>query len=186
MSLAKDLLELARDLLQPVGRDEKRGRPQQVRLRRSVSTAYYSLFSLLVEEAATRTVGAGNENKALRGYMMRSVGHKTINNVCKGFASRNPNNNIKKALNSYEIPGELADIARICHDLQTYRHGADYDFTYRFKKQQAVVIINQAEQAHKKWEAIKNHEATKVFLAALIVDNIVQQSGTILGTPSRN
>ena len=36
MSLAKDLLKLARDLLQPAGRNETRGRPQQGRLRRSV------------------------------------------------------------------------------------------------------------------------------------------------------
>ena len=181
MSLAKDLLELARDLLQPDG-PERRGRPQQAKLRRSVSTAYYSLFALLVEEAATRTVGGGNENKALRGYMMRAVSHKTIKKVCAGFANRNPNDNIKKALNGHRIPGELADIARICHDLQTYRHEADYNFIYSFKKAEADIIVGQAEQAHEKWETVKSYEATRVFLAALIVDGFVQQSGGIIGT----
>ena len=73
MSLANDLLELARDLLEPADRLERRGRPKQVRLRRSISTAYYSLFSLLTEEAATMMVGGGNENKALRGYVMRAI-----------------------------------------------------------------------------------------------------------------
>ena len=117
---------------------------------------------------------------------MRAVSHETIRNVCKGFASRNPNNNLKKALSGHQIPGELADIARICHDLQIYRHDADYNFIYSFKKGQVMDIVGKAEQAHEKWEAIKNHEATRVFLAALIVDKFVQQSVTILGTPSRN
>lgn len=184
MSLANELLELARELLEPAGRDEKRGRPQQVRLRRSVSTAYYSLFSFLVEEAATMMVGG--RNKALQGYVTRAVSHETIKNVCKGFASRNPNNNVKKALNGHRIPGELADIARICHDLQTYRHDADYDFIYSFKKPEVMHIVDEAEQACKKWKTIKKHEVTRVFLAALIVDKFVQQSGTILGKSSRN
>lgn len=127
MSLAKDLLKLARDLLQS-DRPERRGRPQQAMLRRSVSTACYSLFSLLVKEATIKTVGSGKENKFLRGYMMRAVSHETIRNVCKGFASRNSEDKIKKALNDHQIPGELADIACIGHDLQTYRHDAELQF----------------------------------------------------------
>ena len=198
MSLTKDLLKLARDLADPdlhspeANGDSqpemrrKLGRPPQAKLRRSVSTAYYSLFSLLAKEAAIKMVGGGKENKFLRGYMMRAVSHETIRNVCKGFASKNPKDKIKKALNGHQIPGELADIARICHDLQTYRHDADYNFIDSFKKGQVMDIVDKAEQAHKNWEAIKNHEATKVFLAALIVHKLVQQSGTILGTPSLN
>jgi len=91
MSLADDLLEQARDLLDLVDPDsnrpdqvnvsskaEKRGRPKQAKLRRSISTAYYSLFSLLVEEATTLMVGSGKKKKALRGYMMRAISHEVI------------------------------------------------------------------------------------------------------------
>ena len=83
MSLAKDLLKLARDLLQS-DRPERTGRPQQAKLRRSISTACYSLFSLLVKEAAIKMVGGRNENKFLRGDMMRAVSHEAIRNICKG------------------------------------------------------------------------------------------------------
>lgn len=117
---------------------------------------------------------------------MRAVSHGTIRDVCKGFASRNPNDEIKKALNDHQIPGELADIARICHNLQTHRHDADYNFIYSFKKSQVIDIVDEAEQAHEQWNAIKNHEATKVFLAALIVHELIKKSGKILGTPYRN
>ena len=196
MSLADDLLEQAKDLLNPANLDshrpyqanvssrpERRGRPKQAKLRRAVSTAYYSLFSLLVEEAAAMMVGSGKKKKALRGYMMRAISHEAIANVCKGFASRNPDNKIKKALDGHEMPGGLVDIACTCHDLQTHRHEADYNFIKSFTKEEVIGIVDEAEEAHKKWAIIRDHEATKVFLAALIVHKLVQKSGTIIGAP---
>ena len=135
--LAEDLLEQAKVLLdlakpdsdgpdQAAGssRPEKRGRPKEAKLRRSISTAYYSLFSLLVYEAATVVVGVGKEKKALRGYVIRAISHETIRNVCRSFASRNPDEKIKEALDGHEIPIDLVDIARICHNLQVQRHEA--------------------------------------------------------------
>ena len=78
--------------------------------------------------------------------MMRAISYETIRNVCKGFANRNPNDKIDQALNGHHIPDDLVDIARICHDLQTYRHEADYNFIYSFKKVEAETIVEQAEQ----------------------------------------
>ncbi|MYF35736.1 MAG: hypothetical protein F4226_02780 [Synechococcus sp. SB0678_bin_12] len=60
MSLAAGLLQQAKDLLALDPR-----KPRQVNLRRAVSTAYYSLFSLLVEEAAGVMVGGGPGKKLL-------------------------------------------------------------------------------------------------------------------------
>ena len=195
MSLAEDLLEQAKDLLDLAhpdspdqanvsSRPERRGRPKQARLRSSISTAYYSLFSLLVDEAATVMVGSGNKKKALRGYVMRAISHETIENVCKGFASRNPDAKIKKALDGHRIPDDLADVARTCHNLQVYRHEADYNFIRSFTKEQAIGIVDETGKAHKKWKTIRDNEATKVLLMALIVHKLVQKSGTIIGAPS--
>lgn len=191
MSLADDLLEQAKDLLDLARPDspdqtnvsskpERRGRPKQAKLRRSISTAYYSLFSLLVDEAATVMVGSGNKKKALRGYMMRTISHETIGNVCKGFASRNPDDKIKEALDGHRIPDDLADVARTCHNLQTHRHEADYNLIRSFTKEQAIDIVEETGEAHRKWRIIRDDETTKVFLAALIVHKLVQKSGTII------
>src|SRR2546422_11077721 len=49
--LHDDLLALARRTLE---RDAGRGRPRQASLRRTISTAYYALFHLLVHEATSR------------------------------------------------------------------------------------------------------------------------------------
>ena len=170
--LAEDLLEQAKvllDLAKPdsdgpdqaavSSRPEKRGRPKEAKLRRSISTAYYSLFSLLVYEAATVVVGVGKEKKALRGYVIRAISH--------------------------EIPIDLVDIARICHNLQVQCHEADYNLVRSFTKEEAIDIVNRAEKVHQKWKTIKDSEARKVFLMALLVNKLVQTSGTTIGAPRR-
>lgn len=179
MSLAADLLEQAKDLLDSQ-RPENRGRPKQVDLRRSISTAYYSLFSLLVEEAATAMIGGGSKKKALRGYVSRAISHEAIRGVCKGFANRNPDDKIKNALADHEIPGDLAYIAITCHDLQVERQEADYNFIRSFTKDEAIDIVEEVAEAHRRWKVIKDNEATKVFLTALIVYKLVQASGTTI------
>ena len=156
MSLAADLLEQAKGLLDSK-RAENRGRPKQAKLRRSISTAYYSLFSLLVEEAATVMVGSGSKKKALRGYVSRAISHEAIRGVCKGFANRNPDGKVKSALADHEIPGDL--------------------------KEEAINAVEKATEAHRKWKAIKDNEATKVFPTTLIICKLVQTSGTIIGPP---
>lgn len=179
MSIAADLLEQAKGLLDSK-RPENRGRPKQVDLRRSISTAYYSLFSLLVEEAATVMIGGGSKKKALRGYVSRAISHEAIRGVCKGFANRNPDDKIKSALADHGIPGDLVDIAITCHDLQVERHEADYNFIRNFTKEEAINAVEKAMEAHRKWKVIKDNEATKVFLTALVVYKLVQTSGATI------
>ena len=62
----------------------------------------------------------------------------------------------------------------------------DMDEEVEKEKENATDIFEQAEKAHGKWENIRKHEATKVFLAALIVHKLVQHSGTIIRTPSQD
>lgn len=161
MTLADDLLQQAKDLL-----DSDTSKPKQATLKRSISTAYYSLFSLLVDEAATLVVGGGQERKYLRNFVARTISHKSIASVSKSFAN-NPTDKIRRALAGHEIPGDLADVARTCQDLQERRHEADYDFVRRFTKQQATKLIDRAVKAHQKWKTIKDDEAAKVFLVVL-------------------
>jgi len=58
--LPERLLELSESLLP--GTSEI-GRPDPAKLRRSISTAYYALFSLLVEAGAAALAGTGPQNK---------------------------------------------------------------------------------------------------------------------------
>ena len=169
MSLADDLLQQAKDLLDSSSGSDGRGRPRQANLRRAISTAYYSLFSLLVDAVATEVVGGGKKEKLLRGYVIRSISHDRTLTVCKGFASRNPEDPVKDVLAPHKISENLVDIAYTCCELQGQRHEADYNFVRIFQKEEAISLIDETAKAHKKWKAIKDHEATKVFLVALLV-----------------
>lgn len=180
--LAINLLNVAKDLADT---HEMSGRPQNAKLRRSISTAYYSLFSLLAKDAATVMVGSGDNRNAiaLRSYVMRAMSHKVIREVCKGFANRNPSYKIKEALGSYDIPEDLVDVATICHDLQYWRHEADYNLIRIFAKSDAINAYEKADEAHRKWQAIKDDKATKVFLVSLVIYTLVQSSGTTIQKP---
>ena len=174
-----NLLDLAKDLIIP----RRQGAPPYALLRRSISTAYYSLFSLLVEDAATEIVGVTNDKKYLRGYVMRAISHKAIYDVCKGFGSKNLNYKIKKLLGNHEIPDDLAYVAITFRELQFLRYEADYNYNFaddlsdNFSRSYVKDILERVEKAHKSWARVKNQWARKVFLIALIVDKHVQTSG---------
>ncbi|WP_309722581.1 hypothetical protein [Armatimonas sp.] len=80
MSLAHDLLEQAEHLAK-----RERGRPKQASLRRAVSTAYYALFHLLLEDAALQAVpGSLASWRPIAG---RAINHGDVRKVAAWFAS---------------------------------------------------------------------------------------------------
>src|SRR5579863_4384971 len=74
MAFADDLLEQAYHLANLEG-----GEPKQASLRRAVSTAYYALFHLLIDEA----VGNWGVTRQ-RGILARVFDHREMKKVCEG------------------------------------------------------------------------------------------------------
>lgn len=151
-------------------------RPRQANLRRSISTAYYSLFSLLVDEAAVIMVGGGPKQKLLRGYVIRAFGHRSISDVCRSFAQKNPGQKIREVLAGREISDDLAHVADTFCGLQNERNEADYNFVRSYAKEQVAIIIDDTKVAYQKWQNIKDDEATKIFLVALLVHQNLKTS----------
>lgn len=151
----------------------------QANLRRSISTAYYSLFALLVHEAAKLMVGSGEkkEQECLYGYVIRAFSHKGMLDVCRGFAQRNPGKKIIELLAGRTIPDDLASIAGTFRYLQEERHEADYNFVKNYTKDHAAVVFEEAKTAHQKWQAIKDDKVAEVFLVALLVQQNLRTSG---------
>ena len=81
MSLHEDLLEQAQQLIAIDSR-----RPKQASLRRAVSTAYYALFHLLIDEASRRVV-ADSGQPELRCLVARAYKHSDMKEACKGFGN---------------------------------------------------------------------------------------------------
>ncbi len=119
MSLASDLLDQASTLalLDPM-------KPKQVSLRRAISAAYYSIFHLLIDEAARRI----SANAVLQPYIVRSFQHKNLKEAAnKIIAQSSPQPPWPGQLLSTLIEPELVRVCKAFVDLQSLRHQADYN-----------------------------------------------------------
>ena len=162
------LLELSKSLLPS---DSQRGRPDPAKLRRSISTAYYAVFSLLVEAGASTIGGPGSQNKTLRGTLARLFQHSEMYEASAGFANSNPAERWKQCLGNQPISQDLAAVAAKFRDLQQARHEADYDILKKTKKSDARKSVDDAIQAFDSWVNVKMTPEAKVFLLALLFYN---------------
>jgi len=164
MSLATDLLEQAQHL----ARREPR-RPKQASLRRSVSSAYYALFHLLLDEASKRVVS----DAILRGLASRAFTHGEMYKAAKCFASGGGLPSHITAAFTGTIPAEIKQVADAFVSLQQARHDADYNVLKSFTRQEALGHVTLAQRAFSDWDAVKGRAADKtaveLFLASLLL-----------------
>lgn len=163
MSLPDDLVEQASHLAQ-----RERSRPKQASLRRAISTAYYSLFHLLLEEAAKRIVTDAN----LRCLVARAFSHSEMGKAAKCFASGGDLPAHVQAAFAGTIPVEIRQVAKALVDLQQARHDADYNLLKTFTRQDTLDHIATAQAAFAAWDVVKGRAEDKVavelFLSSLL------------------
>lgn len=160
MSLHDDLLRQAGQL----ARSEPR-RPKQASLRRAVSTAYYALFHLLINEGAT-VMSPMNEVQ-LRVIVARAYQHGAMkavaSDVLKGKFSKGYSD-----LGLSPSP-ELRSVARTFYGLQEKRHEADYDIGASFTRDEVLKLVTQSEQAFKDWRHVRGTKEAMVFLQSMLL-----------------
>jgi hypothetical protein len=156
MAFADDLLEQAAFL---AGREP--GSPKQASLRRAVSTAYYALFHLLIDEAV------GNWSVARqRSVLARTFDHARMKSVCDSYVT-----NFYKA-GSPPDGVQLKGVAQAFGTLQQQRHIADYDNGFVWRHTDAVAQVDLASAAFADWRAISGTEAAQDFLLALFLPRL--------------
>ena len=159
MAIAEDLLTLAGRLANPAPED-----PEQASFRRSISTAYYALFHLLVQEA----VRSWNGSSTARFGLERRFEHKTMKEVSnavvrsswRGWSTPSP-----------DVPVELKVVARVFVDLQESRQQADYDNAKIWVSIDARDKVADAQLAFENWAKIQTHPATNEYLLSLLIGN---------------
>lgn len=166
MPIPQDLLEQARILAQPATRG---GRPRQASLRRAVSTAYYAVFHLLSADATAQASPVGPAG--LRERVQRSLQHATMKAAANAFQSNTVPPRIG-ALLVGPIPSQLASVARGFVRLQEERHSADYDLADQFDRNRVQGLIREAERVFTDRNVVRNTDAARVFLAALMFWNL--------------
>jgi uncharacterized protein (UPF0332 family) len=156
MAFAEDLLEQAYHLA-----NMDTGTPKQANLRRAVSTAYYALFHLLIDEAV------GNWNIARqRSILARTFDHAKMKAVCRDHKDRF----FSAGQPSAGVP--LKNVASALSDLQENRHTADYDNGVHWSRIDALNQIDDARDAFADWQAIRATGAAQDFLLQLSLPKI--------------
>ena len=153
MAFADDLLEQAYHLAR-----RERTHFKQASLRRSVSTAYYALFHLLIDEA----VGHWDIGRQ-RSILARTFDHGKMKNVCEDRVKR---------FYSAGSPAEglqLMNVAQTFATLQERRHTADYDNAFQWDQTKAIEQIDQVSAAFQDWRAIRATDEAQDFLLTLFL-----------------
>jgi hypothetical protein len=153
MALAEDLLEQAFLLLKKESKN-----PKQASLRRAVSTAYYALFHLLIQEAS-----ANWSHKDMRVYLARAFEHRTMYDACK-----RAENAAHPASVSPKVVAKLRAVARAFRELQDQRHLADYSNATKWDRIRASAKVNQCKTAFSDWKSIRNEYVAQRYLVSLL------------------
>lgn len=166
MALPRDLLDQANHL----ARREPR-RPKQASLRRAISTAYYAIFHLLIDEVARLL--APPQPALLRPRFQRALTHTEMKTVCQQFAKgkKAELGGGTKELASDPIEPALVNLAAAFVDLQEARHQADYDTARTFIRLDVLSKISSAQQAFSDWRTVKNRPNATIFLTALLLQS---------------
>jgi hypothetical protein len=159
MSFADDLLKQAYHLAR-----KERKNPKQASLRRAVSTAYYALFHLLIDDAV------GNWSVARqRSILARTFDHGPMKKVC--------DDHVKNFYSAGSPPAgiQLKNVAQTFVSLQQKRLTADYDNAFHWPPENTIDLLDLATAAFKDWRAIRTQDAAQDFLLSLFLPKLLRQ-----------
>src|ERR1017187_2909833 len=149
MPFADDLLEQAYDLAH-----KEPAHPKAASLRRAVSTGYYALFDLLIDEAVSKWVV-----ERQRSIMARTFEHGRMKIICDDV--------LKTAKSGGDVPAELNTVAHSFIQLQHHRHTADYDNSKQWSRSDVLKVLMLATNAFAAWRAICTEDSAQDFLLQL-------------------
>jgi hypothetical protein len=157
MGIAEELLAVADRLAAPAPNE-----PEQASFRRSISTAYYALFHLLVQEAVQCWSGSvtarfGLERK-FEHKVMKDVSNSIHRSSWRGWSIPPP-----------AVPLELQIVAKTFVTLQEARQQADYDNAKVWVSIEARNQVANARLAFEKWASIRTHPAASEYLLSLLI-----------------
>jgi uncharacterized protein (UPF0332 family) len=157
MEIADELLTLADHLATPAA-----SRSEQAWLRRSISTAYYALFHLLVQEAAKRWTGS----PAARLGLERTFKHEQMQQVSKAISNGTW---VGWSTPHLPVPPELLAIAKSFIGLQEARHQADYKNEKSWTPNEVNAKLTDARNAFDNWKKIHGTPVADEYLLSLMV-----------------
>ena len=160
MAYADDLLELAQHLanMEPTN-------PRQACLRRSVSTAYYALFHLLISEATSNWI-----RPELRADLGRVFAHGRMKS-----ASLEKRSELNAYFKKDPLPSEALTVFKHLHAVahtfilaQEKREAADYDTGKEWDQTDVLAQIDAVAAAFESWKTIREEPVAQAYLVSLL------------------
>jgi uncharacterized protein (UPF0332 family) len=151
-----ELLQQAKDLVH-----RNPNNPTQADLRRSVSSAYYALFHLLIFEACLNW-----SNDISRPGLARMFDHGVMKKVSKKVtdARRMPYGEEDPV-----VVGNLGSFAGLFVQLQEQRHEADYNIKDAWTLTQSLKEVLAANRAFVIWQEIRTEKISQDYLISLLI-----------------
>jgi hypothetical protein len=135
--------------------------PRQASLRRAVSTGYYALFHLLIDEAVSQWAVEHQ-----RSAIGRSFEHRTMKMVCADYVR-----SFYEA-GAPEAGAKLKGIAQAFMTLQQKRHIADYDNGVQWHRKDVLGLLDMVSDAFKDWRVIRDQRDAQDFLIQLLLPRV--------------
>ena len=143
-------------------------KPKQANLRRALSSVYYAVFHLLIDEACRIQIGAQHSQAPFRHVLGRAFTHGVLKDACKSFAGGTLKKGASKGLPpGFVIPMEIRELAQMFVNLQEIRHLADYDLTERFKRSEVLVRIAEVTKHTENFKNMESSNEKRFFLSCL-------------------
>jgi len=133
----------------------------QANLRRAVSSAYYSVFHLLIFEATLNW-----NNASFRATLGRAFDHGPMKQASSRVA--NPKVSPYAGEDPQMVDG-LRFVALTFAQLQEDRHFADYNLTKDISAIDALAQVKSAEKAFQLWPSLRNSQIAQEYLVSLLV-----------------
>ena len=146
-------------------------------LRRGISTAYYALFHLLIQETMTSVV----IDPSFRPKVARALQHGCMRSVCDKYNPANPDARgeyIAQEGHGFPqqvITPELRQVAATFIALYAAREKADYDDAGTTQYTEALSLMQQAETAFQSWLTAQAHPSGITFLQELLCRSIIRR-----------
>ncbi len=129
----------------------------QANLRRAVSTAYYAIFHLLIDEGCRNWARPEQRDR-----LSRMFEHRTMATASSRRAEEH------KGAREGTPESRLRTVAATFRRLQEVRHIADYDLTPTMSPAQVRVWISEVERAFDTWQLIRDEQIAHDYLFSLL------------------
>lgn len=148
-------------------------RPSQASLRHAVSASYYALFHLLIDEG-TRLMLSGHAREPLRRCLARAFHHGTMKRASRQFSTGGVSEKLLSGYHPQALQQPLRRVASAFCDLQQARHEADYNLANRFTRQEALDLIDRAQEAFDDWRTVRGTLQADTYLTGLLALEAMQ------------